>query len=86
MLPNYKVLRLFTSDGRALTDIESADSSILLPHEIHLRLDGLGTVKACHASYGDEVFPSLDNFCRAYRVDRRDVIATLTTNHRDCTA
>ena len=79
MLSNYKVLRLFTSDGRALTDIESADSSILLPHEIHLRPDGLGTVKVCHASYGDEVFASLDSFCRAYRVDRRDVIATLTT-------
>lgn len=82
MQPNYKVLRLFTSDGRALTDIESADLSIRLPHEIHIRSDGLGTVKACHASYGDEVFVSLDS----YRVDRRDVIAALSTNHRDCTA
>lgn len=79
MLPNYKVLRLFTSDGRALTDIESADSSILLPHEIHIRPDGLGTVKACHASYGDEVFASLDSFCQTYRVDRRDIIAALST-------
>lgn len=79
MLSNYKVLRLFTSDGRALTDIESADSSMLLPHEIHLRPDGLGTVKVCHASYGDEVFASLDSFCRAYRTDRRDIIAALAT-------
>jgi len=86
MQPNYKVLRLFTSDGRALTDIESADSSILLPHEIHIRPDGLGTVKACRASCGDEVFASLDSFCRAYRADRRDIVAALTTNHRDCTA
>ena len=86
MQPNYKVLRLFTSDDRALTDIESTDSSILLPHETHLRPDGLGTVRACHASYGDEVFASLDSFCRAYRVDRRDIIAALATNHRDCTA
>ena len=77
---NFKnVLRLFTSDGRALTEIESADSSILLPHEIHLRSDGLGTVTACHASYGDEVFANLDNFCRAYRVDRHDIIAALST-------
>ena len=79
MLSNYKVLRLFTSDGRALTGIESTDSSILLPHEIHLRSDGLGTVKVCHASYGDEVFASLDSFCRAYRTDRRDIIAALAT-------
>lgn len=79
MQPNYKVLRLFTSDGRALTDIESADSSILLPHEIYIRPDGLGTVKACHASYGDEVLVSLDSFCRAYRVDCRDIIAALST-------
>ena len=78
MQTNYKVLHLFTSDGRALTDIESADS-ILLPHEIHLRPDGLGTVKACHASYGDEVFASLDSFCWVYRVDRHDIIAALTT-------
>ena len=72
---DYKVLRLFTSDSHALTNIESADSSILLPHEIHIRPDGLGTVKACHANYGDEVFANLDSFCRAYRVDRRDVFA-----------
>lgn len=79
MLSNYKVLRLFTSDGRALTDIESADSSILLPHEIHLRPDGLGTVKACRAGERDEVFASLDSFCWVYCLDRRDIIAALAT-------
>ena len=79
MQPNYKVLRLFTSDDRALTDIESADSSILLPHEIHIRPDGLGTVKTCRASCGDEVFANLDGFCRAYRVDRHDIIAAMST-------
>ena len=26
------------------------------------------------ATAGDEVFASLDSFCRAYRVDRRDII------------
>ena len=75
----YTTLRLFTADGRALTSIENTDESVLLPHEIHLRPDGLGTVKACHASYGDEVFASLDAFCRAYRLDSRDVMTELST-------
>ena len=47
MTTDHITLRLFTSDDRALTGIESADESISLPHEIHLRADGLGTVKAC---------------------------------------
>ena len=86
MTTNYITLRLFTSDGRALTSIESADESISLPHEIHLRSDGLGTVKACHADAGDYVFASLAAFCHAYRLSRADILAALTTNRHDCTA
>ena len=79
MTTDHITLRLFTSDDRALTGIESADESITLPHEIHLRTDGLGTVKACHAGEGDHVFASLAAFCRAYRLDSADVLAALAT-------
>lgn len=80
MLTDYIILRLFTSDGHALTCIESADESVCLPHEIHLRSDGLGTVKACHADAGDHVFASLTAFCYAYRLNSTDILAALTTS------
>lgn len=61
-----KTLKLFTSDGRALTKLASADDSILLPNEI--------TVYECeviahHADSGDIAFDTLDEFCAEYGLD-----------------
>lgn len=61
-----KTLKLFTSDGRALTDLASSDDSILLPNEI--------TVYECeviahHATSGDVSFDALDDLCVEYKLD-----------------
>lgn len=66
-----KKLKLFTSDGRALTDLVSSDDSILLPTEI--------TVYECeviahHADSGDLAFDTLDEFCTEYGLDAAAVL------------
>lgn len=62
-----KTLKLYTSDGKELTDLQSADESISLPTEIRV---GLGRFAvACHADSGDQWYPSLSALCDAYRLD-----------------
>ena len=61
-----KTLKLFTSDGRALTSLVSSDDSILLPTAI--------TVYDCetvahHADSGDQSYDTLDDLCEAYLLD-----------------
>lgn len=60
-------IKLFSSDGRALTKITSDDYTISLPHEIQIADDGKAT--ACHADSGDQHFADLDALCSAYRID-----------------
>lgn len=69
-----KTLKLFTSDGRALTDLASSDDSILLPNEI--------TVYECeviahHADSGDVSYDTLDDLCVEYGLDVDAVQAAL---------
>ena len=61
-----KTLKLFTSDGRALTDVVSYNDSILLPHEITVTDEG---ATAHHADQGDESFESLEELCFEYGLD-----------------
>lgn len=60
-------IKLFASDGRALTDITSDDDTVSLPHEIQIADDGKAA--ACHADSGDQHFDDLDALCAAYRID-----------------
>ena len=69
-----QTLKLFTSDGRALTSLVSSDDSILLPTAI--------TVYDCeavahHADSGDQSYDSLDDLCEAYGLDADQVSAAL---------
>jgi len=65
-----KTLKLFTSDGRALTDLVSSDDSILLPNEITLYEC---EVVAHHADSGDVTFDTLDELCANYGLDLDEV-------------
>lgn len=69
-----KTLKLFTPDGRALTDLASEDDSILLPTEIQV-LDS--EVIACHADEGDYTFDSLEDLCAEYDLDLAAVESAL---------
>ncbi len=71
-----KTLKLFTSDGRALTAITGVDDVILLPNEI--QISESGTAMACHASLGDESYPTLADLCNAYCLDESDVLRELS--------
>ena len=62
-----KTLKLFTADGRALTDLASEDDSILLPNEI--RMCECGECQASHSDSGDYDFDSLDDLCGEYGLD-----------------
>lgn len=62
-----KTLKLYTSDGKALTDLQSADDSISLPTEIQILRDGRAI--ACHADGGDLAYASLEALCSDYRLD-----------------
>lgn len=68
-------IKLFASDGRALTKIASNDSTISLPHEIQIADDGNAT--ACHADFGDQHFADLDALCSAYQLDADAVRAAV---------
>ena len=61
-----KTLKLFTSDGRALTNLVSEDDSILLPNEITVTDEG---ATAHHADQGDYEFESLEELCFEYGLD-----------------
>jgi hypothetical protein len=61
-----KTLKLFTSDGRALTDLVSYNDSILLPHEITVTHEG---ATAHRADQGDYEFESLEELCFEYGLD-----------------
>lgn len=74
-----KTLKLYTSDGRALTDLQSADDSISLPTEI--KVGRSGRAHACHADRGDFFYPSLSALCEAYQLDRAAVIAQEWREH-----
>ena len=62
-----KTLKLYTSDGKALTDLQSADDSISLPTEIQILRDGRAI--ACHADGDDLAYESLEALCSDYRLD-----------------
>ena len=62
-----KTLKLFTADGRALTDLASSDDSILLPNEI--RLCECGECQASHSDSGDYDFGTLDDLCANYGLE-----------------
>ena len=67
-------LKLFASDGSALTNLVSSDDSILLPTEV--------TVYDCeviahHAESGDLQYDTLDDLCEAYGLDVDAVQAAL---------
>ena len=72
-----KTLKLFTSEGKALTNITSSDCTITLPTEIIL--DSEGTATACHADSGDQEFPSLHDLCTAYAINIESVMAECET-------
>lgn len=59
-------IRLFNAEGKALTDIASADDSISLPNAIIVFQDG---ATACHADSGDVEYDSLGALAQAYRID-----------------
>lgn len=64
-----KTLKLYTSDGKALTDLQSADESLSLPTEIHWHTEATGVAVACHADGGDLAYSSLEALCSDYRLD-----------------
>ena len=64
-----KTLKLYTSDGRALTDLQSADESISLPTEIRWHTEATGVAVAGHADGGDLAYSSLEALCSDYRLD-----------------
>ena len=66
-----KTLKLFTSDGRALTNLASEDDSILLPNEIRM-CEG-GECQASHADSGDYDFDTPDGLCANYGLDLDEV-------------
>ena len=66
-----KTLKLFTSDGRALTNLASSDASIVLPNEI--RMCECGECQASHADSGDYDFDTLDDLCANYGLDLEEV-------------
>ena len=67
-----KTLKLFTSDGRALTNLFSSNDSILLPNEITVTDEG---ATAHHADQGDYEFESLDALCVEYGLNAEVVQA-----------
>lgn len=69
-----KTLKLFTSDGRALTGLASEDDSILLPNEITVTDD---SAVAHHADSGDFSFDSLSDLCEEYGLVYQDVLVEL---------
>ena len=69
-----KTLKLFTSDGRALTNLFSSNYSILLPNEIEITVTDEGAT-AHHADQGDYEFESLDALCVEYGLDAEVVQA-----------
>lgn len=69
-----KTLKLFTSDGRALTNLVSEDDSILLPNEITVTHEG---ATAHHGDQCDFEFESLEHLCFEYGLDADAVQACL---------
>lgn len=67
-------INLYTADGKALTDITSADESISLPNAILVCQDG---ATACHADSGDVEYDSLGALAEAYRIDLDELLAQL---------
>jgi hypothetical protein len=74
-----KTLKLFTADGRALTDLASEDDSILLPTAI-TEYDCESV--AHHADSGDLQYDTLDDLCEAYGLDVDAVQAALDAVER----
>lgn len=66
-----KTLKLFTADGRALTNLASKDDSILLPNEI--RMCECGECQASHSDSGDHDFDTLDDLCAEYGLDLEEM-------------
>lgn len=64
-----KTLKLYTSDGKALTDLQSGDDSISLPTEIRWHTEATGVAVAGHADGGDLAYASLEALCSDYRLD-----------------
>ena len=64
-----KTLKLYTSDGKALTDLQSADDTISLPPEIRWHTEATGVAVAGHADGGDLAYSSLEALCSDYRLD-----------------
>ena len=71
-----QTLNLFTSDGRALTDLVSSDDSILLPTAITVFDD---EAVAHHAESGELQYDTLDDLCEAYGLDVDAVRAEMAT-------
>lgn len=69
-----QTLKLFTSDGRALTNLVSEDDSILLPTEIEVTED---SAVAHHADSGDVTYDSLESLCFDYGLAVDEVIAEM---------
>lgn len=65
-------INIYTADGKALTDITSADESISLPNAILVGQDG---ATACHADSGDVQYESLSALAEAYRIELDAVLA-----------
>lgn len=70
-----QTLKLFTSDGRALTSLVSSDDSILLPTAITVHKHGDAIAE--HADSGDLEYESLNALCDAYGLDADHVAAAL---------
>ncbi len=64
-----KTLKLYTSDGKAVTDLQSADDTISLPTEIRWHTEATGVAVAGHADGGDLAYSSLEALCFDYRLD-----------------
>jgi hypothetical protein len=64
-----KTLKLYTSDGKAVTDLQSADDTISLPTEIRWHTEATGVAVAGHADGGDLAYSSLEALCSDCRLD-----------------
>lgn len=72
-----KTIKLFNSEGAALTRITSSDASMTLPTEIGIDSDGMAIAR--HANEGDFEFDSLEALCAAYGISIEVVMAECDT-------
>jgi hypothetical protein len=74
-------IKLYTSEGKPLTNLTSADDTICLPESICVNSDGAAT--ALHADSGDVQYESLSALAEAYRIELDAVLAQFADSTGD---